>query len=452
MKIASVYIPRVARALIASDILIVTGSLAFVMGIAKGLNAGNMTTLSAVEIIYLAVILAGATLFILVCNFAMGLYQRRFIKGRKLLQSIIISALISLVGLLFMDNLLLQNKVRFVELASIHFAMFALMAAMRPLACRICQAFVPKRRLAFVGSPTMAEKARWVVEGAYPSDAVLVDHYDFDTTAGYAGLDATLETIRNNPDVDEVFVEMTSPDLAQYSVAGARMPLNPAVSLFDRYARWTDNEMMNSCDTEMLTTNGYSSFWMKRIIETFVALIILVFFLPIILFTMIAIKLDDGGSLFYRQTRVGKHGKHFSVLKFRSMVENAEQAGSPQWASVGDSRVTRIGKILRKSRIDELPQLLNIIKGDMALVGPRPERPEFVEELAREIPNFELRHVVRPGLTGWAQISYPYGASLEDARWKTRFDLYYINNWTIWFDIAIIVQTVRVVLLAEGSR
>jgi lipopolysaccharide/colanic/teichoic acid biosynthesis glycosyltransferase len=167
---------------------------------------------------------------------------------------------------------------------------------------------------------------------------------------------------------------------------------------------------------------------------------------------MIAIKLEDGGSLFYRQTRVGKHGKHFSVLKFRSMVENAEKAGSPQWATIGDSRVTRVGSFLRKSRIDELPQLLNVIKGDMALVGPRPERPEFVEYLSTEVANFDLRHAVRPGLTGWAQISYPYGASLEDARWKTRYDLYYICNWTIWFDIAIIMQTVRVVLLAEGSR
>jgi lipopolysaccharide/colanic/teichoic acid biosynthesis glycosyltransferase len=154
----------------------------------------------------------------------------------------------------------------------------------------------------------------------------------------------------------------------------------------------------------------------------------------------------------YRQQRVGQFGRVFTVFKFRSMRTDAEACGTPRWAQTGDPRVTRIGRIIRASRIDELPQLANVLRGEMSLVGPRPERPLFVEQLARAIPFYRQRAYVKPGLTGWAQVNYPYGASIEDASEKLAYDLYYVKHSSFWLDLLILLRTVRVVLFQEGSR
>jgi len=449
LKIASVHISRVACALLISDAAMATAIFSTAAMLSYDTNLVWLTDLALPKGIYIGIIVWVTVGFILMCNFAMGLYQRRFMRGRRLVRSIIVCALISLVALLFTDNLFLQNSFGFLEIASLLAILYGLIAVSRPLICNFYEKFMPKKRLALIGSPLMAEQLRVAMLGAFPSDAVLVEHYDYE-----AGTDLSkmLEVARSNTAVDEIFVEMAASALHQHSEASPGRPLTSTLSFFDRYMHWTDNEMVDISQVETMIRQGHAYYWVKRILETLVSLIVMTVLLPVIIGAMIAIKLDDGGALFYKQTRVGKNGKHFSVLKFRSMVENAEKAGTAQWAQLGDSRVTRVGRFLRKSRIDELPQLLNVIKGDMALVGPRPERPEFVEILSNEIANFDLRHAIRPGLTGWAQISYPYGASMEDARWKTRYDLYYICNWTIWLDIAIIMQTIRVVLLAEGSR
>ena len=174
---------------------------------------------------------------------------------------------------------------------------------------------------------------------------------------------------------------------------------------------------------------------------------------PIMLITALVIYLDDGrrtgASVFYRQIRIGIDGKPFQILKFRSMRPDAE-AGGAQWASKNDSRVTAIGGFIRKYRIDELPQLFNIIRGEMGFVGPRPERPEFVEQLVKDIPYYAQRHNVKPGLTGWAQLKYPYGSTTEDAQEKLKFDLYYIKHRTLLLDIVILIRTVEVVLFGKG--
>jgi lipopolysaccharide/colanic/teichoic acid biosynthesis glycosyltransferase len=157
--------------------------------------------------------------------------------------------------------------------------------------------------------------------------------------------------------------------------------------------------------------------------------------------------------VFYSQTRVGKNGRLFQVWKFRTMRPDAEAANGPQWANDNDPRVTRVGRFLRRSRLDEIPQLWCVLKGDMAFVGPRPERPEFVKLLSKEIPNiYEVRHVVRPGLTGWAQIKYKYGNSVEHAREKLQYDLFYIKNASIGLDLLIMFQTVKTVLLQRGAQ
>jgi lipopolysaccharide/colanic/teichoic acid biosynthesis glycosyltransferase len=168
--------------------------------------------------------------------------------------------------------------------------------------------------------------------------------------------------------------------------------------------------------------------------------------------TAVAIKLDTPGPVFYRQERTGLHGETFTLFKFRSMAIDAEVAGKPQWAEMRDPRVTRVGAFIRASRIDELPQLFNVLRGEMSMIGPRPERPIFVDELAKVIPFYNHRGYVKPGLTGWAQVNYPYGASVEDAREKLAYDLYYVKNRGVLLDMIILLSTVRVILFREGAR
>jgi len=172
---------------------------------------------------------------------------------------------------------------------------------------------------------------------------------------------------------------------------------------------------------------------------------------PFMLLVALAVWLEDGSPILYRQTRVGLLGKPFELLKFRSMTKQAE-AGGAQWALKGDTRITKVGSVIRKVRFDELPQIFNIVRGQMSLVGPRPERPEFVEALAQKIPYYQERHCVKPGLTGWAQLQYPYGASEKDALEKLRYDLYYVKNQSFLLDLIILLQTAEVVIWQKGSR
>jgi sugar transferase (PEP-CTERM system associated) len=191
---------------------------------------------------------------------------------------------------------------------------------------------------------------------------------------------------------------------------------------------------------------------MKRAFDVGVSLALFVLVLPVVLMAALAIRVEDRGPALYRQERVGRDGVPFTLLKFRSMRQDAEHLGRPQWAAQADPRVTRVGAILRRFRIDELPQLLNVLKGDMSFVGPRPERPYFVDALAEELPFYRERHSLKPGITGWAQVNYPYGASLEDARQKLSYDLYYVKNRTLFLDFLILIETVRVILFHEGAR
>jgi len=192
----------------------------------------------------------------------------------------------------------------------------------------------------------------------------------------------------------------------------------------------------------------------SRALDLVASVILVILSLPVMLLTMVAIKLEDGwrSPIFYGQARVGLGGQTFTVLKFRSMRTDAERDGQAQWAQKSDPRVTRVGTIIRKLRIDELPQILNVLTGHMSFVGPRPERPQFVAELAQKIPYYVQRHCVKPGITGWAQLCYPYGSSEQDALEKLQYDLYYIKNNTLLFDLAILVQTAEVVFMGKGAR
>jgi sugar transferase (PEP-CTERM system associated) len=201
---------------------------------------------------------------------------------------------------------------------------------------------------------------------------------------------------------------------------------------------------------------GFRQSWrrttVKRLFDVVIAAGLLLLALPVMLLTALLIVLEDGFAIFYRQERVGLDGRLFKVIKFRSMRNDAESDGKPRWATLDDERVTRVGRIIRRLRIDELPQLYNVLAGDMSLVGPRPERPYFVDQLTRDIPFYAVRHSVKPGLTGWAQVSYQYGSTVEDSVQKLQYDLYYVKNHTLFLDILILFQTVGVVLTGKGAR
>jgi sugar transferase (PEP-CTERM system associated) len=205
--------------------------------------------------------------------------------------------------------------------------------------------------------------------------------------------------------------------------------------------------------TEDLRSN-ISSSWTKRCFDICASLGLLLATWPLMLVTTLAIWLEDGfkAPIFFAQERVGLGGKAFKVMKFRSMRVDAEGDGKARWATVNDSRITRVGSFIRRTRIDELPQIFNVLKGEMAFIGPRPERPEFVKQLDEQIPYYNSRHAVKPGITGWAQLCYPYGASEEDARQKLQFDLYYVKNQSLFLDFMIALSTVEVVIFGKGAR
>jgi sugar transferase (PEP-CTERM system associated) len=202
--------------------------------------------------------------------------------------------------------------------------------------------------------------------------------------------------------------------------------------------------------------NGFRQDWLrgfvKRAFDIVVAAVLLPASLPLMVVIACLISLDGGAPIVYRQERVGRRGQKFTLLKFRSMTKDAEKDGQASWASVNDARVTAIGRFMRRTRIDELPQLINVLRGEMSFVGPRPERPPFVAMLMEQIPFYAVRHSVKPGLTGWAQVRYTYGANVEESIKKLEYDLYYVKNHTLLLDLVILLKTVKVVLLGEGAR
>jgi sugar transferase (PEP-CTERM system associated) len=223
------------------------------------------------------------------------------------------------------------------------------------------------------------------------------------------------------------------------------------------YERLTGKILVDDLKPSMLIfSDGFViSRWtriQKRAIDLTLASIGAILSAPLALLTAIAVKLDSDGPALYGQVRVGEGGRPFTVWKFRSMRTDAEKGGKPIWATDQDNRITRVGRFIRKTRLDELPQFWNVLRGDMSFVGPRPERPFFVEQLAREIPFYQQRHAVKPGLTGWAQVKYQYGSSVEDAMEKLRYDLYYIKHLSVSLDVSIVFDTVKVILFGKGAK
>lgn len=232
------------------------------------------------------------------------------------------------------------------------------------------------------------------------------------------------------------------------------IPVFEAASFIERTQRRLPVELLRA--DELVFARGFgqgrADRLLRRALDLAASIALLILALPIIGLAALCIRLDSKGPIFYRQERVGQGGRPFYLTKLRTMCVDAEREGQPQWARVGDSRVTRVGRFLRKCRIDELPQIFSVLRGEMSFVGPRPERAFFVERLDKQIPFYRLRLIAKPGITGWAQVRYPYGASVEDARAKLEYDLYYLKNRSLFLDLTILFHTVRHVLMGKGAR
>ncbi len=270
--------------------------------------------------------------------------------------------------------------------------------------------------------------------------------------------DCALAKVALDQGVDEVVVAsrerrgMPTGALMECKLAGLIVSDFP--SFWERHTGQIDLDELTP--SWMIFSDGFRISWqrrfIKRVFDVLISTLLLVLTLPLTVTAAIAVKLDSPGPIFYRQARVGANGTEFMVLKFRSMRTDAEGDGVARWAQQNDSRVTRVGNFLRRSRIDEIPQVFNVLFGSMSFVGPRPERRVFVDSLKQKLAYYDIRHRVRPGITGWAQINYPYGASDEDAKAKLAFDLYYVKNWSLFLDIVILFQTLRVVIWRMGAR
>lgn len=271
--------------------------------------------------------------------------------------------------------------------------------------------------------------------------------------------DETLCTLAERLDVDEIVI---APDERR-----GGMPMEQMLKCVQQGVMITDLSTFFEREAGMVQLNVVDPSWLvfsggfdystprrltKRFFDLLAAGALLALAWPAMLLVAIAVKLESKGPAIYRQVRVGEHGRHFEIVKFRSMRVDAESDGVARWAQPGDDRSTRVGKFIRKTRLDELPQLLLVMTGEMSFVGPRPERPQFVEMLAQEIRYYDVRHSVKPGLTGWAQLRYPYGASVRDANEKLKYDLFYVKNHGMLFDLMIMLQTVEVVLFGRGAR
>jgi sugar transferase (PEP-CTERM system associated) len=272
--------------------------------------------------------------------------------------------------------------------------------------------------------------------------------------------EAAIQDIVEQNDINQIIVavkEQRGGNVPMDQLLTARIQGVPVMDLATFYEQTTGEVPVDSLKASFLVYGrGFAQhrfrIVVKRLFDIITSSILLLVAAPVMLITAIAIKLESQGPIIYMQERVGLGGKGFMCLKFRSMRTDAEKNGVAVWASKNDPRVTRVGAFIRKTRIDELPQLLSVLKGEMSMVGPRPERPTFVVELKEKIPFYDVRHSVKPGVTGWAQVRYSYGASLEDALHKHQYDLYYVKNNSLFLDLLVIFETVSVVLFREGAH
>ena len=405
-------------------------------------------------------------LIMLLMMTALGLYEAYDESFRVTLQRIIVAYGLTLVTLSVVFYVFPQTYVERGVFAVASVFALAGEILVRLFFFRVTAAGLPRRRVLVLGNGVEAEQViRFLNEGArgrtiqYAGLYPVVPEKDANGKTRTINHDHLLRTIRDL-NVGEIVI-------AVREQRGGVLPLRQLLDAKLRGIQVIDLATFYERELGMLYIDHIKASWLifgegfsqgllrdvvKRVFDLFFGLLLLLVSLPVQLLAVLAIMLDSGRPILYRQERVGQGGRTFTIIKFRTMVEDAEKDGTPLWAQQGDARITRVGRLLRFTRIDELPQLFNVLRGDMSFVGPRPERPFFVRHLLEDIPFYDLRHSVKPGITGWSQVRYPYGASVGDSMQKLQYDLYYVKNHSLFLDLLILVDTVQVVLLGKGAR
>ncbi|HOA48240.1 MAG: hypothetical protein RL702_821 [Pseudomonadota bacterium] len=409
--------------------------------------------------------LAGFSMMMFAAMIAVGVYGPDSLRSMRFATArLLVAASLGIIGLTFFDFLLGgQNLWRSTLAYAMGFAI-ALLVINRLIVGRIAGADAFRRRVLVLGAGLRAERLQKLSER--PESGF--------TIVGYVAMTSSQTVVAGATSRDEIdnltsYVEslratevvlaleerrnaLPLADLLRIKTTGVHV--NDFSTFIERETGRVDLDTVNP--SWLIFSDGFSSgravsSFAKRVFDLLASGLLLLLSAPVIALFALLVKLDSKGPAFFRQTRVGLFGQTFDVIKLRSMRTDAE-AGGAQWAQKDDPRVTRLGKFIRLTRIDELPQTWSVLKGEMSFVGPRPERPEFVSALEEQLPYYAERHMVKPGITGWAQINYPYGASIEDSRHKLEYDLYYAKNYTPFLDLLILLQTLRVVLWHEGAR
>jgi sugar transferase (PEP-CTERM system associated) len=413
------------------------------------------------------------TLSVVIINLSVGLYEAGLREPfRGIIRRVFVSAVISYFCVAVVSSILFDDTTEHYLHAPLSVALIIIVLVIFRYIIHNTESFSVKPNIVVLGAGVRAavieNRMRRVVDRAHfnitsfvPIEGDQIDQGVKEENFAHIDVNNDLRDYLEREEINEIIVanDQRRGTLPVDILFDARLKGIIVTDLLDFIERETGQIAVDLMyPSWVIYSNGFQTQKILRTvadywINIFFALIILSFTWPIMAITALIIYIDDGfrtgASVFYKQERVGKNGKSFNILKFRSMRPDAEKDGA-KWASKNDSRVTSIGAFIRKYRVDELPQLLNVIKGEMSFIGPRPERPEFVEQLIKEVPYYAQRHNVKPGLAGWAQLNYPYGASVKDSLEKLKFDLYYVKHQSLLLDILILVRTTEVVLFGKG--
>ena len=459
-RVLNIHVPASLLALAALDVVILFASI--VIGLL--FSYVDITSLfhSHLDVLTKEVVFVGVVLLMM---FSMGLYQRQYLSDAfYLLTRLVVALGLAFVVLTVLFYLIPYTRIWISALIPSMILAAVGCVASRALFLRLAVLSSFKQRILVLGTGRQAERIETLERNSVPSRFFCVGFMELGQTSDMV---TTSRVVRGSDVV--ALCERGKVDAVVLALDERRgvLPIESLLSLRLKGTRVLDISTFLEQQMGRLEIDSMRPSWLalsdvgprgrieraaKRTFDIVIALALLIATLPLTISAVLAICAENRGPIFYRQERVGLAGRSFRLLKFRSMEVDAERDGVARWAAVNDPRVTTVGGIIRKLRIDEIPQVYNVLRGEMSFVGPRPERPSIVNQLAKDIPFYQYRHSVKPGITGWAQINYPYGASVQDAIEKLKYDLYYIKNHSLFLDVVILAQTLRVVVWPRGAR